>query len=189
GIALTAPPGWKFQNAAEALALVNADGNAGLIVRAVSPKAGNTHEEIIRNAVRPDSGKMEKHTFNGLPATHFSGTVKNERGQSQVVELTIATGPSNQNFAFIYAAKDRQSLQRAYRQIQEAEASFRALTEADRAAARPWQLKTVQMPAGGFAELAKQSPLKNNAEQQLRLLNGVYGGGDIKRGELVKTVM
>ncbi len=188
GIAMTAPAGWKIQNSAEALALINAESNAGLIVRAVSPKAGNTHEEIIRNAVRPNSGKMESRTFNGLPATHFSGTIKNERGQSQAVELTIVTAPSKQNFAFIYAAKDRQSLQRAYQQIQQAEASFRPLTDADRAAARPWTLKTVTMPAGGFAELAKQSPLKNNAEQQLRLLNGVYGGGEIKPGELVKVV-
>ena len=188
GIALTAPPGWKIQNSPQALALVNGEGNAAVIVRAVPPKAGSSHEEIIRNAVKPDSGKMERRTFNGLPATHFSGTAKNERGQSQAIELTIATGPSNTNYAFIYAAKDQQSLQRAYRQIQEAESSFRALTEADRNAARSWKLKTVPYPPGGFAELAKQSPLTSNAEQQLRLLNGVYGGGDVKPGQPVKVV-
>ena len=188
GIAFTAPPGWKIQNSPEALAFVNAEGNAALIVRAVPPKAGNTHEEIIRNAVQPQSGKLEHHTFNGLPATHFSGTVKNERGQPQPVELTIATGPSNQNFAFIYAAKDRQSLQRSYRQLQDAESSFRAMNDADHEAARPWKLTTVPMPAGGFAELAKRSPLTNHAERQLRLLNGVYGGGEIKAGERVKVV-
>jgi len=186
-IALTAPPGWRIQNSPEALALVNGEGNAGLIVQAVPPKAGNSHEEIIRNAVKPVSGKIERRTFNGLPATHFSGTVKNAQGQSQAVELTIATGPSNRNYAFIYAAKDRQALERAYRQIQEAEASFRPLTAAEREAARPWTLKTVPLPNGGFAELARQSPLKN-AEQQLRLLNGVYGGGDVQPGQLVKVV-
>ena len=188
GIALTAPPGWNIQNSPDTLALVNGEGNAAVIVRAVPPKAGNTHEEIIRNAVKPDSGKIERRTFNGLPATHFSGTVKDERGQSHAVELTIVTGPSNRNYAFIYAAKDQQSLQRAYRQIQEAESSFRALTAADRNAARPWTLKTVPYPSGGFAELAKQSPLTNSAEQQLRLLNGVYGGGDLQPGQLVKVV-
>jgi predicted Zn-dependent protease len=166
---------------------VNGEGNAAVIVRAVPPQAGNSHEEIIRNAVKPDSGKIERRTFNGLPATHFSGTAKNERGQSQAVELTIVTGPSNRNYAFIYGAKDQQSLQRAYRQIQEAESSFRALTAADRNAARPWKLQTVPYPSGGFAELARQSPL-NNAEQQLRLLNGVYGGGDVQPGQLVKVV-
>ena len=187
GIALTAPAGWTIQNSPDALVLVNGERSAAMIVRAVPPKAGNTHEEIIRNAVKPDSGKIERRTVNGLPATHFSGTVKNAQGQSQAVELTIVTGPSNTNYAFIYAAKDRQSLERAYRQIQEAESSFRALTAADRNAARPWTLKTVPYPSGGFAELAKQSPL-NNAEQQLRLLNGVYGGGDVQPGQPVKVV-
>ena len=44
------------------------------------------------------------------------------------------------------------------------------------------------LPSGGLAELAKQSPLTTNAEQQLRLLNGVYGGGEEKPGQLVKVV-
>ena len=188
GIALTAPPGWKIQNSAQALALVNGEGNAAVIVKAVPPKAGSTHEEIIRNAVKPDSGKMEHRTFNGLAATHFSGTAKNQSGQSQAVELTLVTGPANKNYVFIYGAKDQQSLQRAYPQIQQAESSFRAMTAADREAARPWKLKSVPYPAGGFAELAKNSPLTSNAEQQLRLLNGVYGSGELKPGQLVKVV-
>ena len=37
-------------------------------------------------------------------------------------------------------------MQRAYRQMQEAESSFRPLTAADRNAARPWKLKTVAYP-------------------------------------------
>ncbi|MDQ3195867.1 MAG: hypothetical protein M3Q32_05740 [Pseudomonadota bacterium] len=184
---MTAPKGWKIQNSANALALVNGEGNAAVIVQAVPPKAGDSHEEIIRNAVKPDSGRVEKRTFNGLPATHFTGTRKNQQGQSQPIELTVVTGPSNRNYAFVYAAKDQQSLQRARPQLQEAESSFRALTAADRQAARPWKLKTVAFPRGGFAELAKQSPLPS-AEQQLRLLNGVYGGGDVKPGQMVKVV-
>ena len=188
GIAMTAPPGWKIQNTADALALVNGEGNAALIVKSVPPKAGNTHEEIIRNAVKPSSGKMEHRTLNGLQATHFSGTVQDQNGRPQPVELTLVTGPSNANFAFIYGAKDQQSLQRAYAQIQQAESSFRPMTAQDRQAAHPWKLKTVPLPSGGFAELAKQSPLTTDAEQQLRLLNGVYGGGEVKPGQLVKVV-
>ena len=42
-------------------------------------------------------------------------------------------------------------------------------------------------PAGGFAELARRSPLEA-AEQQLRLINGVYGGGEPRPGQLVKVV-
>ena len=57
----------------------------------------------------------------------------------------------------------------------------------DRAAARPWTLNATTLPAGGFAELARQSPLPN-AEAQLRLINGVYAGGAPKAGQLVKSV-
>jgi predicted Zn-dependent protease len=50
-------------------------------------------------------------------------------------------------------------------------------------------LKIVPLPAGGFAQLAKQAPAQlPNAEAQLRLLNGVYPDGEIKPGTLVKTV-
>ena len=37
------------------------------------------------------------------------------------------------------------------------------------------------------SELARRSPLEA-AEQQLRLINGVYGGGEPARGQLVKVV-
>ncbi len=188
GFALTAPQGWKIQNSPEAVVIVNGEGNAALLFQAVPPEAGSNHEEIIRNTVRPDTGSIERRTFNGLSATHFIGTRTNEQGQARSVELTLVNGPDNRVYAIVYAAKDQQSLQRAQRQMRAAESSFRALTGEDRAAARPWTLKSVPLPRGGFAELARTSPLPGNAEQQLRLLNGVYGGGEIKAGQLVKIV-
>jgi predicted Zn-dependent protease len=159
GIALTAPRGWKIQNSPEAIVLVNGEGNAALVVQAIPEKAGTNHEEIIRNAVKPNTGSIDRRTLNGLQATHFVGTRLNAQGQSQRVEVTIVTGPSNHLYAFLYAAKDEQSLQQAHGQMQDAESSFRALTDADRNAARPFRLKTVRFPSGGFAELARKSPL------------------------------
>lgn len=188
GIALTAPVGWKLQNSPDAIALVNGESSAGLVVRIVPAQAGNTHDDIIRNVVKPNAGRTERRTLNGLAATHFAGTRQNDQGQTQPVEVTVVSGPANRNYLFVYASKDAQSLQRAYRQLQEAESSFRAMTAADRTAARPWSLKTVAYPRGGFAELVRQSPLTTNAEQQLRLLNGMYGGGEPKLGQLVKVV-
>jgi predicted Zn-dependent protease len=88
-----------------------------------------------------------------------------------------------------YAAKDAATLRRAEAQLREAEASFRPLTAADRAAAQPWTLHTTAFPAGGFAALARQSPLPTAAEATLRLLNGVYGGTqDPRPGSTVKIV-
>ena len=73
-------------------------------------------------------------------------------------------------------------------QIREAEASFRPMTAADRNAARPWTVNTVAFPRGGFAELARASPLPTNAEGQLKLLNGAYGGGNPRPRDPVKVI-
>jgi predicted Zn-dependent protease len=190
GIALTAPEGWQIENAPEAIALVNGAGDAGLIVRLVPAKAGKTHDEVIRNVFKPSDGRTEKRTLHGLSATHFDGTVRDQQGQSRTVSLTLVTGPGERNYLLQYVGKDAAARDRASAGIREAESSFRALTAADRATARPWSVQTVPYPRGGFSELAKSSPLPAaRAEAALKLMNGVYGGGaEPKPGQPVKVV-
>ncbi len=189
GFAFTAPLGWKIDNDADSLSFIAADGSAGLLVRPVPANAGATHDEIIRNAIKPTSGRTETRTLNGLRATHFDGARRNQQGQNEPVRATVATGPNNANYVLVYAAKDSAALNRNLRGLMETESSFRPLNTNERSAARPWSVKVVPYPRGGFAELARQSPLTTNAEGQLRLLNGAYGGGaEPKPGEPVKVV-
>ena len=185
--AMTAAPGWKVQNDTEQLMLVNPARDAGLIVQLVPPKAGNSHEEIIRNVLKPTSGRVEPLKLNGLSATHFVGTREGQNGERRNTEATVVTGANGNNYLMVYAAKDPATLQNNRAGLQEAERSFRAMSAADKAAAKPWTLRTTSLPRGGFAELARSSPLAN-PEQQLKLINGVYAGGDIKAGTPVKIV-
>jgi len=187
GFALTAPQGWRIQNQADAVTLINPEGNAGLVLKSVPAQAGRSHEEIIRNGLKVEQGRTDRYTINGMPATHVQGARRDEQGRTQPVEATVITGPGGQHYVMIYAAADAGALQRAMRGMQEAESSFRPLSAGERAAARPWRLQTVPMPSGGFAELARRSPLPH-AEQHLRLLNGVYAGGNPRPGDLVKIV-
>jgi predicted Zn-dependent protease len=156
----------------------------------VPPKAGSTHDEVIRNVLKPVDGRTEKRTIHGLAATHFTGTARNEQGQARPVVLTLVSGPGQRTYWLQYAAKDTAARQRAEAGLTEAESSFRAMTAADRAAARPWSVQTAPYPRGGFAELARSSPLPAaRAEGQLRLMNGAYNGGaEPKAGQLVKVV-
>jgi len=189
GIALTAPQGWRIQNAPEAIAVVNGAGDAGLLVRLVPPKAGYTHDEIIRNLINPTEGRTERRTLHGLAATQFTGARRNDRGQTQAVRLLLVAGPGNRNYVMNYGARDAAALQRAAAGLAEAEASFRPLNAADRAAARPWTLQTEPYPRGGFAELARSSPLSTQPEAQLRLMNSAYAGdAEPRTGQLVKVV-
>jgi predicted Zn-dependent protease len=159
------------------------------MVKTVPPDAGSTHDAILRKVFKPTELRTDARTLNGLAATHAVGTRRTAQGRTQAFEATIVTGPTDQHYALLYAARDGAAMQRAAAGLREAESSFRALSAADRAAAKPWTLKTVPFPRGGFAELARRSPLPTRAEQQLRLLNGVYSSsGDPQVGQPVKIV-
>jgi predicted Zn-dependent protease len=202
GIAMTAPPLWRINNGAEQVLFVNGAGDAGLVMRTVPASAGTDHARILREGLGATEGRTEKLTLGGgLPATFFTGQRRNAQGQVSALEATLVTGPQNTVYLLGRVARDAATLAAARGALREVELSFRPLDAADRAAARPYKLKVVPMPAGGFAELARGSPLaagaaagvaagaSDAAERQLRLLNGAYAGSSApKAGQLVKTI-
>jgi predicted Zn-dependent protease len=188
GLALTAPSGWHFENDAEALAIINPAGDAAVVMKLVPPDAGKTHDEILLNGFKATQGRVDRTPVGGFAATYFIGQRAGAQNQAQPLELTLVDGPSGRTYAFVHAGRDAATVQRNRAALREATASFRAIAAADRALARPWTLRSTAMPAGGFAELARRSPLGAQAERQLRLLNGVYAGGDIAVGRPVKVV-
>lgn len=194
GVAITAPQGFRIANGREQLLLVNGTRDAALVMRVVPAdllrKTGPGHEAILRQGLGATGGRTEQLTLGGsLPATHYVGPRRDGRGQTGTLDATLVSGPRGQVFLLGRVARDAAALERARPALREAELSFRPMSAADRSAARPWQLKLVPYPEGGFAQLARNSPLTDLPEQQLRLLNGVYGGqSEPKPGQWVKVV-
>lgn len=186
GMAMTAPRGWRFQNSPESLMVVNGAGDAGVVLRPAGQ--GGSHEQIIRDVIKPRTGRIERSTINGLVATHLSGGVVNQQGQVVPVEVTVVTLGQN-NFLLQQVFRDGNAYNRARDGIQSVLQSFRALSSADRQAAKPYQLRVLSLPAGkSLGALVQESPLPDFAEQQLRLLNGIYPSGELRPGGLVKVV-
>ncbi|MFM7332396.1 MAG: M48 family metalloprotease [Brachymonas sp.] len=187
--AMTAASGWRIINEADQLNFVSPAGDTALLVQLAPPNAGRNHEEVIRNVVKPTSGRVERYALaGGIAATHFTGTVAAQGGQ-RGIELTVATGAGGQHFIMVYAAKDAATLQRNRSALRETENSFRAMSAQDTAAAKPWVLRSTALPRGGFTELAARLPLTTLPEQQLKLINGVYSGGNVAVGAMVKMVV
>lgn len=207
GMALTAPPGWRVRNGSDAITLVNAAGDAGMVVAVLPPNAQGTHEDLLRQLLKAGQnrveGQLDKRSLHGLAATRFDGVVRNAQGAATPVHLTLVDGPLSRRYLMRHVGRDANALQRADAPLREAEASFRAITPTDREAAKPWVIKAVPFPRGGFAELARGSALAAfmptaQAEGQLRLMNSAYGqrsgeGQDAvaepKLGQMVKTVV
>jgi len=156
------------------------------MIKVAPPQAGRTHDEVIRNLLKPSQGRTERLNLNGMQATRFVGSRATNQGQ-QAIDVTLVTGPRGTVFVMVPAAKNTNAQQRARAGLAQAQGSFRAMTGQDRAAARPWTLRTTAYPQGGFAQLAQRSPLPQ-AEAQLRLINGYYDGGAPRVGQLVKVV-
>lgn len=187
-LAITAPVQWTMLNQPNRLVLVNAARDAALVLSNVPPQAGRDHDDIIRNLLKPLRGRAETLRINGFSATHFTGTRADAQGQAQPIEATVVSGAGDRRFLLLWSARDAAALQRARAGLQQARDSFRPMNADDRAHAQPWIVRVVPFPRGGFAELARSSPL-DSAEQQLRLMNGVYGGGQLQTGQLVKVVV
>jgi predicted Zn-dependent protease len=185
GFAMTAPAGWRIQNNADSLVFVHPQGDAALRMLVVPPKAGNTHDEILRNAFKANQGQITRGNVSGFAATHFNGTVQNAQGQAQPAEFTLVTGPRQTTYAMLYLAGSAAAKQRAFAGLMATEKSFRALTAEDARAARPWQIQLRPFPRGGYPELARQSVVPVNL---LQLINGSYGRADPPAGQLVKVV-
>jgi predicted Zn-dependent protease len=187
--ALTAPIGWKIQNSPEQLVVINNEGTAGLIMQVAPKDAGADHANIIRQAFKPTSGQLQNTTINGLKASRFRGQAVNAQGQAYAVNATVVTSPTGMPFLLVPSARDANAMAAAREGFAATEMSFRALSAADKAVAKPWAIKTLPYPRGGFAKLAEQSALGALGEGQLRLLNGYYGGGEPALGQRVKTVV
>lgn len=187
--ALTAPVGWRIQNSPDQLAVVNPARTAALVVQVAPKQAGTNHQDIIRQTFKPVSGQVSAIDLNGLKASRFEGVVLDSQGQAQAMEATVVTSTTGMNFLLVPMAKDARTRSAEKNALRQVEMSFRPMTPADKASARPWAIKTVPYPKGGFAQLAAQSSLDTQAEAQLRLLNGFYSGGEPKVGQLVKTVV
>ncbi len=191
GYAITPPADWEVDVEGSAVAMHTPQGDATLTVRLLPKLAGKTHVEVIQNLLAPTEGRSSTRRVGAFTATHFIGS--RMRGDvRQPLRSTIVTGPGQRFYLIDYTARDDAALQRALAAMQEAEQTFRAITAADRRAARVWRVGSVPMPPGGFAALAKASPLQEDAEITLRLINGVYGLSSPEAepavGAVVKTV-
>jgi predicted Zn-dependent protease len=190
GIALTAPEGWRIQNAPDAVTLINAQADAALKVVALPPNAGTNHEALLRSGFKATQGQVTRGQVNGFQATHFQGSRQTSNGQAQPFEATLVTGPQQRVYALAYLAANAAARKRALPALNQAEKSFRGLSAIDQRNARPWQVEVVRFPAGGFAELEQRSARMPQADRQMRLLNGLYGNQNpLRPGDWVKLVV
>lgn len=182
GLAIQFPPGWRVQNRPDRVTALSPQGDA-LVELLQGPKHDRPLETLQKGVkldvgARYDSGKLS-----GYPAAFAAGA---QQGKPVVAAAVVFNGTQ---YLIAGMAKDKAVYERERNALRSAINSFRAITPAERQAARPYVLQLITaQPGMTMASLAQQSPLDADAESQLRLINALYPSGEPKPGQRLKIV-
>ena len=182
GLVLQFPPGWRVQNRPDRVVATSPQGDA-LVELRQGPKNDKPLDTLQKGlkldaGVRYDSGKLS-----GYPAAFAAGA---QQGKPVVAAAVVFNGTQ---YLIAGMARDKPTYDRERSTLRAAINSFRAITAAEKKAARPYVLKLVAaQPGMTMANLARQSPLGADAESQLRLMNALYPSGEPSPGQRLKIV-
>jgi len=187
GITVSFPKNWKIDNRPDRLI--------------VTPK---TNDAIIQMTLRDLNKRQTPKQFlqdqfkNGLKQG-MSVQTDDYQGYTAMVNTNTPFGKQNTRVGVIFkdkqvyqilaAAKNDSLLNQYDKSFIETINSLRALKKNEVKLATPRKLRVITAKQGDtFAKLAQQSPLTSHAEEQLRLINGLYPDGEPTPGQIIKIV-
>jgi predicted Zn-dependent protease len=182
GLAIQFPPGWRVQNRPDRVLALSPKGDA-LVELQQGPKSDKPLD-TLKKGLKLDAGaRYDSGNLSGYPAAFVAGA---QQGKPVVVAAVVFNGTQ---YLIAGMAKDKPVYDRERSTLRASINSFRAITPAEKLAARPHVLQLITAQAGTtMAGLARQSPLGADAESQLRLMNDLYPSGEPKPGQLLKIV-
>lgn len=183
GLSLRFPDGWRVENRPDHVVAVSPRGDA-LIELRIAGSAKGTPEQVLRRSLggRTDL-RIRLTEINGLDAAITTTSIRGYPTRVACVFL----GKS----AFLLGAQARSpaSFNQHRAKIDSAIQSFHALNAQERAQAKPLRIRVITARRGQtFAGLAQRSPLDRFAEDQLRVINGMYPSGEPVAGQAVKII-
>ena len=182
GFAIQFPPGWRVSNQPDRVLAKSPQGDA-LLELQQGPKSNQPLATLQSNLKLDAGARFDSGKLGGYPAAFAAGT---QQGKPVVVASVVFNGTQ---YLIAGMAANKPAYDRERATLRGAINSFHAITPAERRAAQPYVLKLVTAKAGTtLAGLAKTSPLKQQAEAQLRLLNDLYPAGEPKPGQRLKIV-
>ena len=188
GFALRFPDKWRVSNLPDQIILTAPGDNAMMQIRAepidtrLSPR-----DFLIQKLGLSNLSDERSLSVNGLNAFTGMSVINSGRGNQPTRLYVIYYGQSA--CIFVGISRNPSQLRQYEPDITKTANSFRQLTESERLLAQPLRLNLFRATDNTrFSALAKQTPLENQAESTLRLLNGLYPNGEPTEGMLIKTI-
>ncbi|NNC67548.1 MAG: M48 family metalloprotease [Gammaproteobacteria bacterium] len=181
------PEGWKVDNLPDRLIAQPKTGDAQLQITVDDLNKKQTPKEYLNEQFKGQiSNGQPVQTANFQGYTGYTNlTTKGGKVPSRVA----AVFQGKRIYQVLIAGKDGNALNKYDAAGLTTIKSMRQLKNAERKLAKPKNIKLIRAKSGDtFASLAKRSDIATHAEEQLRLLNGMYPDGEPKAGQLIKIV-
>ncbi len=178
--------GWQIQSRGSIIQALGAKDRAMIQLRVQRADQRLTPKEFMQNNLKM-AQLTDAEELNDYGLTGYTGVLA---GKDEVPPQRVAV-IYHRNRAFIFNAQaHNRALNSFYDTLfLSSIKSFRPLTAEDRTRALSHKIIYVRAEPGlTYKQLAGQSPLKNYAEEELRLLNAAYPRGEPEPGQLIKIV-
>lgn len=189
GIGLRFPPGWKINDAPGRLTATAPDGSGILVLTAQPVRERLSPVDILRDKIGIDDVEEGRSVspdgLNGFTA--IAPNANSPFGRRPVRYAVVR----HQDRAYVFAGATRSAEARIKTdgKFMNTIKSLRLLDEKSARSARPGSIRVIEANAGTTMRvLAAASPLDQYAEQQLRLLNGLYPDGEPEPGQKIKII-
>ena len=184
---MTFPEGWRIDNLPNRILVSSKEKDAIMQVTLRDLNKRQSPKEFIQsefgNDIREDES-IKTESYQGYTAI---AETKTPFGTQDTRISAIFRG--KQVFQILAAAKDPNLLKKYDKDFLATANSLRKLRNNEKELAKARKIKVITAKKGDtFAKLAKNSPLSSHAEEQLRLLNGLYPDGEPTPGKPIKIV-
>ena len=176
---LTFPEGWRIENQPDQLVAIRPDGNVAMIVKIDKLQNGESSSQFLQ---RKFANLSNGRHING---GGYTGITKGKHPFGEGA-FRVTSVPHNGGVFVVagFAKADRPD-----QLFVDTAASIRKLKRSEIKLASSQKIKLVRARSGDtFAQLARQVDLGDYAEEQLRLLNGMYPDGEPSVGQLIKII-
>jgi predicted Zn-dependent protease len=184
GFTFVAPEAFALDNTAQAVLGVRDGGGQALRVDVVRVPAEQTLLDYLNSGwiENIDPKTVEETTINGLPAA--TATAKGDQWVFRLYAVRFGTDV----YRFIFATKRMNA--EVDRSFRESVGTFRRMTIAESAAAKPLHLRIITVEPGETVErLAGRMATSDRQIERFRILNGLAPNERVASGEQVKLVV
>lgn len=182
------PDGWRVENRPAYLEAKSADGSALIRVTMEDLNKRLTPREFIQQRLGLTKFVSEVPVQSNGHTGHAVMVTGNTPYGQQPIRVVVMF-KEQKAFVFMAATKQESGFASLDANILATARSFAVLTASDQKLAKETRLHVIRLRGGEtFQSLAAHSPIAHHAQDQLRLLNGLFPDGQLKAGDQIKVV-